>query len=254
MKHPISVAELLELHHLGELYVKWATNPVAMSEEDVEELQEISDRYSINGTSALFSFQKKWQQEFGLTAANTFSIHEVAKEVLAVAEAQKEIRYEEKLITNSVEDTGVLELPEFGGEAPKEFRQAHETMQEVLREEERLMQEEDDLYEEYEKPTGAEMDEALREQLHEDNEVDREAEAQYRADQLRDALLENQLETEREIEILKQISNVDELTPTENARLDELVTKKVSAMNSGTHRIPTGVLAQAVGGSEKGSK
>lgn len=225
MKHPVSVSELLELHALGELFVKWVSNPVSMSEEEVEKLQEVSDKYSINSTSALFSFQKQFHQEFGLTSTNTLSIHEVAKEVLAIADAKAEIRYEEKLITNSVEDTDVLEAVEDQYRAPAEM---------------------------FEVPTGAEMDEALAEQLREDSEVDRKAEAQYRADQLRDALVEGGLSANRELEILREISNVDELTFQEGARLDELVRKL--NQDSGTHRIPTGVLAQAVGGSEKGNK
>lgn len=205
MKHPVSVSELLELHALGELFVKWVSNPVSMSEEEVEKLQEVSDKYSINSTSALFSFQKQFHQEFGLTSAKA------------------EIRYEEKLITNSVEDTDVLEAVEDQYRAPAEM---------------------------FEVPTGAEMDEALAEQLREDSEVDRKAEAQYRADQLRDALVDGGLSANRELEILREISNVDELTFQEGARLDELVRKL--NQDSGTHRIPTGVLAQAVGGNEKG--
>lgn len=219
MKHPVSVAELLELHRLGELYVKWASSPVAMSEADLEELQAISNLYSVDGTSALFAFQKQFQQEFGLTAANTVSVQELAREVLAIAEAKTEVRYEEKLITNAVEDTGVIELPE------------------------------------YETPTSAELDEALAEQLEEDNAVDREAQAAFRADQLRTfrAELDGEMNEVRELEILREISNVDELTTSESSRLDQLLANQMLAQDSGTHKIPTGVLAEAIRGNEKGN-
>lgn len=224
MKHPVSVAELLELHRLGELYVKWASNAVAMSEEDLAELERLSEMYSVPGTSALFAFQKQFHNEFGLTAANSMSIQKVAEEVLAIAEARTEVRYAEKPLHPVERDMlqGAMNRV-----APPESPREHPF---------------------FSQPTGAEMDEALREQLHEDNEVDRESAAQYRADQLRDELVDGEMSDEREIAILRDISNVDNLTPAESARLGELLAKqKVQPVqSSGTHRIPVGLVQDAI--------
>lgn len=214
MKHPVSVAELLELHRLGDLYLKWTATPFAMSEEDLQELQEISDRYHINHSSALFSFQKKYQQEMAVHIEQQL---DRAIEALPGLEAALAMVSKEPMFVNDSD----------GAVKPTAFSEAPEEDEAEL---DGLLQ----------------ADAALREQLHEDNEVDREAEAQYRADQLREAMLEEQLETEREIEILKQISNVDELTSAESARLDELISQKTSAMNSGTHKIPVGVVQDAI--------
>lgn len=248
MKHPVSVAELLELHHLGELYVKWASNPVAMSEADIEELQKLSDMYSINGTSALFAFQKQFQQEFGLTAANTVSIHEVAKEVLAIAEAQRQMEYDGSLITNAVETTGYIK-PVLDPELEAMRAKLHEDTERVTH----VLDSDGFL-----KPTGAEMDEALREQLHEDNEVDRESQA-MRAREIRRELDVLSFGEDRYLELLKELTLVDELTPGEEDDLKRLTGQEVSieirqpVQDSGTHRIPTDVLAEAVGGNEKGN-
>lgn len=216
MKHPVSVAELLELHRLGELYVKWASNAVAMSDEDLAELEKLTEMYSIPGTSALFAFQKQFHNEFGLTAANSMSIQKVAEEVLAIAGARAEIRHPENPVEYVRDSDGAVKPTAFS--------------------------------ERYERPTGAEMDGALREQLHEDNEVDRESAAQYRADQLRDELVDGEMSDERETAILREISNVDSLTPAESARLGELLAKQEMrpVQSSGTHRIPVGLVQDAI--------
>ena len=276
MKHPVSVAELLELHRLGELYLKWAATPFAVSEADLQVLQEISDRYDINHSSALFSFQRQYQREMaigierqldqalevipGLAAAlatlpttplDAPDEHSVPEEIqLQRAERDAQLEHmREKLRKENERVTQQLaeEDPEGPHAVLCDKINPGWTDRPLLPAEANLLQQAMARVSDPEAVADRrERDEALHEQLQEDSEVDREAEAQYRADQLRDALLEEQPEIEREIEILKQISNVDELTSEESARLDELISRKVSAMNSGTHKIPVGVVQDAI--------
>lgn len=228
MKHPVSVSELLELHRLGEIYLKWAQSPFAMSEDDLQELQEISDRYSINHSSALFSFQRQLQTEMLTRVERT--IDDAIEAIPGLAQALASV------------PTSPLDRPLSAGEASM----LQDAMDRVSDPEEvadrKSALEAKDLADAAE--WARERNAALREQLHEDNEVDRETQA-IQAGELRVELME-QNEVEREIEILQQLSNVDELTPEEQARFDELVAYKVSAMNSGAHKIPVGVVQDAI--------
>lgn len=244
MKHPVSVAELLELHRLGELYLKWTATPFAISEDDLQELQEISDRYQINHSSALFSFQRQYQRDMAIGIEK--QLDQALETIPGLAAAL------------AVLPTTPLDAP---GEytVPEEIRlQREKQLQEIKEREERDAQLErmrEKLREENEQVTQRLAEEdpdgphaALLEQVHEDNKVDRELQAAFRADQLRSFRqeLDGEMSDHREIEILREISNVDELTPGESARLDELLEKQQLVQDSGSHKIPAGVVQDAI--------
>jgi hypothetical protein len=265
MKHPVSVSELLELHRLGELYLKWAETPFALSEDNLQELQEISDRYSINHSSALFSFQKQHQHEFNLTVENSQPLVEAIEQAMKpeamarLAEAlrnvpetpmeqtacivpvevreRRELSPEERRfledqakvdhLLNQAAATGeakrelelLLEAKKIGGITPgawKRIKFLEKQLEEVPE------------------------DGGLIEDDVEESPADREAQAQSRADQLREfrAQLDGEMSDVREIEILRDISNVDELTDEEAARLDELLAKAPI--------VPVGVVQDAI--------
>lgn len=234
MKHPVSVEELLELHRLGELFSKWSSNPFSMSEEDLEELQGLAREYSVDGTSALFAFQKQFQQEFNVTVQNSAPLAAAIEQAM---DPMAMNRLKEAL--SNVPTTPLLPEEQTAYIVPIPVREERAAVLAEI----------------------AEREAAQREELREDNQIAQEQELEYRAqmhaDELRQALENREFDGGdiREIEILREISNVDELTMQESNRLDELVRAQVQKQNSGTHKIPAGVLSEAVSGSsEKGSK
>lgn len=277
MKHPVSVAELLELHRLGELYVKWASNPVAMSEQDIDDLQRVSEDYGINGTSALFSFQRQFQHEFGLTAENMMSVTQVAKEVLELA--QEHVQHEPKVITLTPrEQLGRLLTDRYQGlevdidEAWPIAQHLGQDLQDFYRSylsaAKKLWAPEAEWFDRKRQEIDAdERNTAVLEAVREDYENDRENDAQQREEEiagLRTALGNAMAQNNdwAAFETLKGLREFGVLTAEEVVWHDNLCVefsekenRVGNASDSGTHKIPTGVLAEAVGGNhEKGSK
>lgn len=269
MKHPVSVSELLELHRLGDLYVKWSSNPFAMSEEDLEELQRYSSEYSIDGTSALFAFQKQFQHEFGLDEENTRSVTDVAREAMQeLKEHVAKVEFIEKPQLTPREVYDGLMVDRYNGleinlddawtlarHLGRTFEQFHDDVAKragasLWFQEKIWFSGQEALQESQERNT------AVIEAVQEDNELDRESQAEHRANQLRDfrEQLQGEMTDAREIEILREISNVDELTKSESDRLDQLLKAARPKNGSSTIQIPTDVLAEAVSGNEKGQK
>lgn len=238
MKHTVSVEELLELHRLGELFVKWSTNPFALSERELGELENICRAYNINGTSALFAFQQEFQREFGLTAQNTKSVIQTLDEALAQipgVQASLARAQEKPLLADAPQNEvgKLLAQASWADDWKEELRlllAARDTGDIPLAAHERIseLQERNKAKADNERVTAqlaAEGPEgpraALLEQLHEDNEVDREQQQSHAAE-LRDELVTGNYDAHREMQILRDISNVDELSPAEKMRLDEL--------------------------------
>lgn len=304
MKHAVSVAELLELHRLGELYLKWASTPFAVSETDLQELQELSDLYHINHSSALFSFQRQYQRE--MVGGIEQTIDDAIEAIPGLAEALKMVPTT-PLVREDVRSPAAkwadlrsrrqcgeaIDLDEawgyavilghdlqsfyqhhisggvrrlWPGEATWFERKArelgvqmfHMDVQHILVDATwqgkiPVAAERADRLAEF----GHERNEALAEAIHEDNEMDRQdhREAAFeRATELRKfrEQLDGEMTDEREIEILRDLSNVDELTNSESARLEELVERAqlsqdtVIAPRPSSVPIPSGVVQDAI--------
>lgn len=60
--HPgVEVNELLDLWALGNFLHEWAQDPNSMTDERLMKLHELSTKYNVDSTTALFAFQKQWR-------------------------------------------------------------------------------------------------------------------------------------------------------------------------------------------------
>lgn len=230
MSHPITVEQLLELHRLGELYVKWATNPTAMSEGDLIELETVSAEYNIPGTSALFAFQKQFHEEFGLTAENTKPVAAVAEELRRLAIPPLLVRREPM-------------MPTAGVPTQEDLARFHAALQRSVDEDDSEALKVQKL-EEIE-----ERNQALREAVAEDNAIAREQEREYQIDNL----LLQAAEAEdwvTELQILQKAKDLGRIPASAEERIDWLVNSLKNADQGETTvrsiRVPAGVVQDAI--------